>query len=258
MALNEQQAIEALNGEPVGNAVLDAMLRCGKSRETLKAFTTVAASCGFTGFSYILLGNTLGEPKIVKHWTTAGSRWVSRYSQRRYHLVDPRIALTRDRSMPVIWNGATRASDPRLRAFLFDAEQHSIRGGVAWSIYDAQIGQVVMAWDSDRRTDDGTLASSLRGKLGNLVMLAALLHEIVSARARSDGRRRATRQLTRRESECVALGARGMTSADISVKLGITERTANFHFGNVISKLGALNRSEAIAKAVAFHLVSLG
>jgi len=88
-------------------------------------------------------------------------------------------------------------------------------------------------------------------------MLAALLHEIVSTRSRADGRRRMSRQLTRREAECVALGARGMTSADISVKLGITQRTANFHFGNVISKLGALNRSEAIAKAVAFHLVSL-
>jgi len=63
--------------------------------------------------------------------------------------------------------------------------------------------------------------------------------------------------LTSREAECVALGARGMTSADIAQKLRITERTANFHFGNVIAKLGALNRSEAIAKAVAYRLVAI-
>ena len=48
-----------------------------------------------------------------------------------------------------------------------------------------------------------------------------------------------------------------MTSLDIGVKLGITERTVNFHFGNIIGKLGVLNRGEAIARAVAHNIVSL-
>jgi DNA-binding CsgD family transcriptional regulator len=38
-------------------------------------------------------------------------------------------------------------------------------------------------------------------------------------------------------------------------KLGITERTANFHFSNILSKLGAMNRAEAIAKAAARGLL---
>ena len=46
-----------------------------------------------------------------------------------------------------------------------------------------------------------------------------------------------------------------MTSADIAVKLGIAERTANFHIGNLVTKLGALNRGEAIARGVALNLV---
>jgi hypothetical protein len=49
--------------------------------------------------------------------------------------------------------------------------------------------------------------------------------------------------------------AHGMTSADIAVKLGIAERTVNFHFSNLISKLGVLNRTEAIATAVSMGLV---
>src|SRR5690242_9427199 len=93
MALNERQAIEALNGESVGPGAINALLRCTKSQQMLEGFAAIAANCGFSGFSYILLGNTLGEPKIVRHWTTAGSRWISRYSHRRYHLVDPRVAL---------------------------------------------------------------------------------------------------------------------------------------------------------------------
>jgi DNA-binding CsgD family transcriptional regulator len=49
-----------------------------------------------------------------------------------------------------------------------------------------------------------------------------------------------------------------MTSPDIGMKLGITERTVNFHFSNLFSKLGVLNRNEAIAKATAQGIVRPG
>ena len=39
------------------------------------------------------------------------------------------------------------------------------------------------------------------------------------------------------------------------VKLGIAERTANFHFSNILSKLDALNRHEAIAKGMQLGLI---
>jgi DNA-binding NarL/FixJ family response regulator len=48
-----------------------------------------------------------------------------------------------------------------------------------------------------------------------------------------------------------------MTSKDIGLKLGITQRTANFHFANIISKLGVLNRQEAIATAVAQGIIEV-
>ena len=48
-----------------------------------------------------------------------------------------------------------------------------------------------------------------------------------------------------------------MTSKDIGLKLGIKQRTANFHFANIISKLGALNRHEAIATAVAQGIIDV-
>jgi LuxR family quorum-sensing system transcriptional regulator CciR len=57
--------------------------------------------------------------------------------------------------------------------------------------------------------------------------------------------------LSKREHDCLELAANGMTSRDIGVKLGITERTANFHFKNAIRKMGVLNRKEAIAVGIA-------
>jgi LuxR family quorum-sensing transcriptional regulator LasR len=61
--------------------------------------------------------------------------------------------------------------------------------------------------------------------------------------------------LSPRECQCLTLAAHGMTSIDIGLKLSITERTVNFHFSNIISKLGVLNRHEAIAMGVAHGLV---
>jgi LuxR family transcriptional activator of bioluminescence operon len=56
--------------------------------------------------------------------------------------------------------------------------------------------------------------------------------------------------LSNRERECLALAAQGQTSKDIGVKLGISERTVHFHFDSIRSKLQAVNRQEAVAKAI--------
>jgi DNA-binding CsgD family transcriptional regulator len=54
------------------------------------------------------------------------------------------------------------------------------------------------------------------------------------------------------------MAANGMTSGDIGGKLGIAERTVNFHMRNVLRKLDALNRPEAIAKALTRGVLQSG
>jgi DNA-binding CsgD family transcriptional regulator len=52
--------------------------------------------------------------------------------------------------------------------------------------------------------------------------------------------------LTLREEETLRLMAEGLRNKEIAARLGISERTATFHVGNVLSKLGADGRVEAI------------
>lgn len=52
--------------------------------------------------------------------------------------------------------------------------------------------------------------------------------------------------LTLREDEVLRLMAQGLRNKEIAAQLGISERTATFHVGNVLSKLGADGRVEAI------------
>jgi len=55
--------------------------------------------------------------------------------------------------------------------------------------------------------------------------------------------------LSRREQEVLTWLRRGKTSWDISVILSISERTVNYHVANIIRKLGATNRIQAVSEA---------
>lgn len=55
--------------------------------------------------------------------------------------------------------------------------------------------------------------------------------------------------LTPRELEVLRLIARGLQNKEVAAELGITERTVKFHTGSVYRKLGAGNRTEAVALA---------
>ena len=61
--------------------------------------------------------------------------------------------------------------------------------------------------------------------------------------------------LTAREHEVLALMARGLPNKEIAAELVITERTVKFHASSIMGKLGASNRTEAVALAVENGLI---
>ncbi len=60
-----------------------------------------------------------------------------------------------------------------------------------------------------------------------------------------------------REKQVLEWLKEGKSSWDISTILGIRERTVNFHVSNIVRKLGAQNRSQAVAIALQSRLISL-
>jgi NarL family two-component system response regulator LiaR len=62
--------------------------------------------------------------------------------------------------------------------------------------------------------------------------------------------------LSERELAVLALIVEGLTNAEIAARLWIVESTVRFHVSNILSKLGARNRAEAVRLALQYKLVS--
>ncbi|MCZ2803985.1 response regulator transcription factor [Modestobacter sp. VKM Ac-2983] len=65
-----------------------------------------------------------------------------------------------------------------------------------------------------------------------------------------------TTVLTPRETEVLALVAQGRTNRQIGAELFISEKTASVHVSNILAKLGASGRTEAVALAAARGLLT--
>ena len=63
--------------------------------------------------------------------------------------------------------------------------------------------------------------------------------------------------LTQRERELLALMARGLSNHDISKQLAIAMPTVKFHVTNILAKLHADNRTEAVLVALRHRIVRL-
>jgi two-component system, NarL family, response regulator LiaR len=63
--------------------------------------------------------------------------------------------------------------------------------------------------------------------------------------------------LTPRELEVLALMGKGASNNEIAVTLGIAPRTTKVHVQNILGKLGATNRTEAVSIAARQKLITL-
>ena len=61
--------------------------------------------------------------------------------------------------------------------------------------------------------------------------------------------------ISKRELECLALTANGLTSEEIAAQLGLSVHTANQYLTNSTQKLNAVNRMHAVAKALRLGLI---
>lgn len=224
-----------------------------------EAVQEIVASFGFTSFIYgLTTAAYLSSEERFYCWTTAPPAWVSEYDQKSYIEVDPRVHHGWTEVTPFLWDSQIARGNRRIQDFLDRAAFYGIGSGVDVFLRDSRRARIMVGLNSPERELTLEKTESISRRLGDFMLFGTIFHAIF-ARAFIEKGMAAPQQgsaLSQREIQCLNLAARGQTSSDIGYKLGITERTANFHFSNILSKLGAMNRPEAIAKAAALGLLS--
>jgi DNA-binding CsgD family transcriptional regulator len=243
------------------DALLEPMLRAARAGEQLEPpLLEIARSFGFESFVYGI--STASRPDRDSRnyvWTSLPSAWVQAYDENAYIEVDPRISIGLQRASPFLWDAAAISGPSRVRRFLAHAAEYGIRSGVVVAFHGLDQSRIAFGLNSSVSPVSPQRRAEVEGQLGTLMILGTRLHDLFLSEVVDRGAPPIAqgKPLSRRERQCLEMAARGLASADIGIKLGITERGANYHFGNIRSKLSALSRSEAIAKAITLGIVRL-
>jgi DNA-binding NarL/FixJ family response regulator len=126
-------------------------------------------------------------------------------------------------------------------------------------IFSAYAGEERVATAFERGADSYVLKGTSSDELVAVVRAVAgggtlIPPEIAAQLARAVRQPRRDR-LTQREREILALLAEGLSNRAAGQRLGITERTVKFHVGEILARLGASNRAQAVAIAKARGIV---
>lgn len=223
-----------------------------------ESLAVVVRELGFDHYTYGT--GTVPTPTGESHSyvrTNLPQAWIDRYSERAYIEVDPRVTTAIEHAIPMPWDRYSFAQTMRLRNFFDDAARYGVCSGIAVGLRDPARALSGFYLSCSRpRLDDEVLAHYAEMQ-GDLLLLAYFVHATLTERVvdRRLPSPLAGTKLSRREHECLQLAAKGLPSSQIGQALGIRERTVNYYLGNVLSKLGAANRQQAIAKAVSAQLI---
>lgn len=221
------------------------LLVSAKTKEELYSGLTKAAS--LLGFDYFAYGMRLSFPVAaprIELFNNYPEEWQTRYAASNYIAVDPTVRHGMQSTLPIIWEEPLFA---QTRDLWEDANASGLSVGWAQSAYTRPgvAGLLTLARSHDV-LDQSELSQKTPllvwfNQIAQLGIQQFLLPQLIEQRQI---------QLTDRESEVMRWTADGKTSFEISVILGITERTVNFHLNNIQNKFGVKNKVAAAVQAV--------
>ena len=101
-----------------------------------------------------------------------------------------------------------------------------------------------------KTADDAALISTIRSVAGGMTVISPEIRRLLAEDPPIP-------VLTSRQTEVLQSMMRGLTNRDIAKQLGIRQDGVNEHVAAILAKIGAANRTEAVAIALRKHLLKL-
>jgi LuxR family transcriptional regulator, quorum-sensing system regulator BjaR1 len=205
----------------------------------------------FSGFGYsafLITGvpepPTPVEPCFILNGLPAA--YSKHYVSENFYPDDPVAARCRRATDPFEWSEASYdpGAWPRAAEVMNTAAAFGLRQGYCVPIKRGN-GLSACVTLAGERPDLGTRAK----RAIHLISIYAY-QKAVSVLGPVQARRTDPRLLTHREREVLIWSAQGKSSWEISVILGVSERTVNWFIANASRKLDAVNRTQAVVNAI--------
>jgi LuxR family transcriptional regulator, quorum-sensing system regulator SolR len=229
----------------------DSYQQLREARDERQLFERIASVAKQLGFEFCCYGIRVPLPvsnPAVAIFDTYPAGWMKHYQDSHFIDVDPTVREGMTSTGLIVWPEAG-ASAPRLWT---DARDFGLRVGVAHSSWAAHgvYGLLTMARSAETLTSAEINMLTFKANwLAN--MSHALMSEFLVPKLAPE----ASVELTPRECEVLCWTGEGKTACEIGKILNISERTVNFHVNNVLLKLNATNKVQAVVKAIAMGLI---
>ncbi|WP_058247238.1 helix-turn-helix transcriptional regulator [Tropicibacter naphthalenivorans] len=208
------------------------------------------------------LRDQYGVDHMVYHWVNSNGEqygcgtydleWVNRYVERGYLRIDPVIQGCFQRFHPVNWKRLDWSSKSA-RALLKDAIEHGI-GNQGFSIpIRGPNGQFAL-FSLTHNCSDAEWEEFTESNRRDLILVAHYFNQ--KALEFEPGRTpEPAQQLSPRELEAMTLLAIGYSRAQAADTLSISEHTLRVYVESARFKLGAMNTTHAVARALSRGLI---
>lgn len=198
-------------------------------------------------------GTWLAPPLTVRNFPP---RWDSQWD--RYSVHDPYFHACLGHTISIDWTVVQR--DPHLTAIQRECINYlahfGLSKGLTIPIHLPHGGLAFIAAIADpEREDWPELVESSRHRL---LVLAHHFQRIALGRVPSPAANtNVGPRLTSREAECLSSTGHGRTYGETARRLGVSIETVRLHLRSACSKLGAVNRAHAVAKAITLGLIDI-
>lgn len=210
----------------------------------------------------VALRDHLAVDHMIYHWVdSAGEQygcgtycdeWVQRYLEQKYLRIDPVVVGCYQRFHPVDWKRLDWSSKAA-RAFQAEAIQYGV-GNQGYSIpIRGPNGQFALFTVSHNCQDDAW--SEFIETYGRDLLLIAHYFNRKALEFEPGRQPEQSRSLSPREVDAMTLIAMGYSRAQVSQALSISENTLRVYIESARFKLGAVNTTHAVARAMSRGLI---
>ncbi|MGH6846119.1 MAG: helix-turn-helix transcriptional regulator [Methylocella sp.] len=178
------------------------------------------------------------------------AEWANRYASQGYVLKDAIIRRAKSRAAPFFWSELAPIidADPVARLVMEEAREFNLVGGFTAAIPTLD-GQTVGFSIAGRHFE---IDPDRRGVL-TLIASYAIGRAIALRQESTNQSKKIT--LSPREREALQWAAEGKADWEIGAVMNISEHGADKHMRSVRAKLGAINRTQAVAEAIRRGLI---